>query len=593
MTGRVSTAPKSNTSPRLLSAESTKNLMSALDALAENASPVDASVTEEITLLDHQGEAWFCIDSFYARRAIGEALKERGFPSSSTSNCLISEKYPKYIRADLFNDNISSLIMAAGKFGESDSDDLVKVVMNFNRIELEWPENDEQSLDFATYFVLMTRSKGKLVYDKRLGCAVRLNSMTIRQSQSGPVMAFYTDVKMAFGVEVTAISAHVTESVFNTSSLSKLRFVPMTEEVMAALIISGKDIAQRLLQVEATHGQIKGVGFVPGMMGKKVSVSVNGRVIHDPCGCHELMPDDFNGLLRLYDLYADDEGEVITAPIRDEQVYAELMPYGILYDLNMSRWLIANVGELQPVDFRPDAFDQLVLDPNKKAMIRSIVKNREIVNAGTIHGKGSGAIFLLAGEPGCGKTMTAEAVAESIHKPLFKVNLGTLSSDIEKLEARLSEVLQLSARWDAVLLIDEADAYMEARDSNDLHRNALVAVFLRLLEYYTGVLFTTTNRGSNIDTAFWSRITLAFHYPKLDEAALTTIWTNMLRNVGIKVSAKEIKDLLEYGANGREIGNAINAAQSLAFEDKTEVRAQHIRSILSVKKQFMDSLTQH
>ena len=591
MTGKVSTASKTNTSPRLLSAESAKNLMTALDALAEQASPVDASVTEEITLLEHQGEAWFSVDSFYARRALAEALKDRGFPTSSTSNCLISEKYPKYIRADLFNDNIQSLIMAAGKFGESDSDDLVKVVMNFNRIELEWPESDDKALDFATYFVLMTRAKGKIVYDKRLGCAVRLNSLMIRQSQSGPVMAFYTEVKMAFGLEATTISSHVSEPVFGTSTLSKLRYVPMTDDVMTSLIVAGKDIANRLLQAEATHGQIKGVGFVPGMMGKKVSVSVNGRVIHDPCGCHELMPDDFNGLLRLYDLYVDEEGEVITAPIRDDQSYAELMPYGFLYDLSMSRWLIANVGELQPVAFRPDAFDQLVLDPAKKAMIRAIVKNREIVNSGSIASKGEGAIFLLAVLPGCGKTMTAEAVAESIHKPLFKVNLGTLSGNIEKLEIRLGEVLQLSARWDAVLLIDEADAFMEARDSNDLHRNALVAVFLRLLEYYTGVLFTTTNRGSNIDTAFWSRITLAFHYPKLDDAALTTIWTNMLRNVGISVSKKEIKDLLTYGANGREIGNAINAAQSLALEDKTKVTARHIRSILSVKKQFMDALS--
>lgn len=593
MTGKASTAAKSNTSPRLLSTESARNLMNALDALAEQAVPVDASITQEITRIEHDAAVWFSLDSFYARRAVAEALKERGFPPSSISNCLVSEKYPKYIRSDLFNDNIQSLIMAAGKFGESDSDDLVRVVMNFNNIELAWPKRDSDPLDFGTYFVLMTRAKSQLVYDKRLGCAVRLTGLTIRQTQSGPMMAFASDVKMAFGLELASVGAHVMEPMFTHSSLAALRYVPMTPKIMTKLIASGKDIASRLVQQEVTHGQLKGVGFVSGMMGTKVSVNVNSRVIHDPCGCHELMPDQFNGLLRLYDLYAEDEGEVVTSSIRDDHVYAELMPYGVLYDLSMSRWLIANVSDLQPVAFRPDAFDQLVLDPHKKAMIRSIVKNREIVNSGLISGKGCGAIFLLAGEPGCGKTMTAEAVAESIKKPLFKVNLGTLSSDIEKLEARLGEVLQLSARWDAVLLIDEADAYMEARTANDLHRNALVAVFLRLLEYYTGVLFTTTNRGDNIDTAFWSRITLAFHYPKLDDEGLTTIWTNMLRNGNIQVSAKEIKDLLIYGANGREIGNAINAAQSLALEDKTPVTADHIRSILAVKKSFMDSLGKH
>lgn len=588
MTRKASAAVKTNTSPRLLSAEATKTLKSALDTLADTASPVYPEISDDILLVMHENEAWFVLSSFHARRAVASALKERGFPTTSTSNCIVSEKYPNYIRADLFNDSIQTLIMAVGQVGDKESDALVKVVMEYNNIKLIWPKNDDQSLDFASYFVLMTAAKGQLVYDKRLGCAVRLNTLMIRNSQSGPVMAFYTDAKIAFGLEVATVGSHVNEPVFETSTLGKLRYVPLNKKTLAVLVKSGKKTAERLLETETTHGEMKGVGFVPGMMGKKVSVSVSGRVIHDPCGCHELMPDDFNGLLGLYDLYVDDEGDVTTSQIRDDNGYAELMPYGVLYDLTASRWFIARVDDLKPVDFRKDAFQQLVLDANKKHMIHAIVKNRDIVNSGVISGKGAGAIFLLSGEPGCGKTMTAEAVAESIRKPLFKVNLGTLSSNIEKLEKRLGEVLQLSARWDAVLLIDEADAYMEERDSSNLARNALVAVFLRLLEYYAGVLFLTTNRQAHIDSAFWSRITLAFHYPKLNDEGLTTIWKNMLGNVGVSATDEEISGLLMYGANGREIGNAINAAQSLAFESKETVSAGHIAQILSVNKQFMD-----
>jgi hypothetical protein len=591
MTGNAAIAAKFNTSPRLLSAEAAKKLKTALDALAESASPVDPSVTDEITLIAHGDEEWFCLNAFYAQRVVGDALKERGFPTTSTSNCIISEKYPQYVRADLFNDNIQSLIMAAGKFGQKDSDDLVKVIMGFNRIELVWPESGEGELDFTTFYVLMSAQKGKLVLDRRLGCAVRFDSMRITQMQSGTVITFASNVKMAYGLEVATFNAHVTEPVFDKTTLNKLRYVPLSDDVLAGLIASGKEISARLQQSETMHGQLRGVGFVPGMMGKRVSVSVSGRVIHDPCGCHELMPDDFNGLLRLYDLYADDEGDVPTSAIIDDLTYAQIMPYGILYDLGMSRWFIASVNDLKPVDFRADAFDQLVLDPQKKSMIRAIVKNREVVNSGAISGKGAGSIFLLAGEPGCGKTLTAEAVAESIHAPLFKVNFGSLSSDIEKLEKRLAEVLQLSSRWGSVLLIDEADAYMEARDSNDLHRNALVAVFLRLLEYYTGVLFLTSNRGRNVDTAFWSRITMALHYPALDRSALTTIWGNMLRNAAINLCAEDVQSLLEFGANGREIGNAINAAQSLALDEKVPVNASHLRSILSIKQQFMLALS--
>lgn len=40
----------------------------------------------------------------------------------------------------------------------------------------------------------------------------------------------------------------------------------------------------------------------------------------------------------------------------------------------------------------------------------------------------------------------------------------------------------IAARWGAVVLIDEADVYLEERSMHDLSRNAMVAVFLRQLE---------------------------------------------------------------------------------------------------------------
>ena len=45
-----------------------------------------------------------------------------------------------------------------------------------------------------------------------------------------------------------------------------------------------------------------------------------------------------------------------------------------------------------------------------------------------------------------------------------------------------------------VVLLDEADVFLEERDVKDLNRNALVSVFLRALEYYDGILILTSNR---------------------------------------------------------------------------------------------------
>jgi hypothetical protein len=56
-----------------------------------------------------------------------------------------------------------------------------------------------------------------------------------------------------------------------------------------------------------------------------------------------------------------------------------------------------------------------------------------------------------------------------------------------------------------VLLIDEADVFLEKRTLTDVHRNALVSVFLRLLEYYEGILFLTTNRVATVSIFSLSR----------------------------------------------------------------------------------------
>lgn len=67
-------------------------------------------------------------------------------------------------------------------------------------------------------------------------------------------------------------------------------------------------------------------------------------------------------------------------------------------------------------------------------------------------------------------------------KPLYTVSAGDLGTSASALEAKLSRIFDLSARWGAVLLIDEADVFLEERSLHDLERNAMVAVFLRQLE---------------------------------------------------------------------------------------------------------------
>ena len=70
-----------------------------------------------------------------------------------------------------------------------------------------------------------------------------------------------------------------------------------------------------------------------------------------------------------------------------------------------------------------------------------------------------------------------------------------------KLEPRLSTIFQIAQQWHAVLLLDEADVFLEKRSSQNLTRNSLVSVFLRKLEYCIEILFLTTNRVTEFDDA--------------------------------------------------------------------------------------------
>ncbi|KAF1843475.1 uncharacterized protein K460DRAFT_407828 [Cucurbitaria berberidis CBS 394.84] len=88
----------------------------------------------------------------------------------------------------------------------------------------------------------------------------------------------------------------------------------------------------------------------------------------------------------------------------------------------------------------------------------------------------------------------------------------------EQVEKYLESVLHLGNIWDCVVLLDEADVFLKEREIADLARNALVSIFLSVLEYYDGILILTSNRVGTFDEAFKSRISLALLYPNFTKS---------------------------------------------------------------------------
>lgn len=53
--------------------------------------------------------------------------------------------------------------------------------------------------------------------------------------------------------------------------------------------------------------------------------------------------------------------------------------------------------------------------------------------------------------------------------------MGDIGTSEEKVEQRLSYWFNLAEKWGAVMLIDEADIYLERRSVSDLKRNGIVS----------------------------------------------------------------------------------------------------------------------
>lgn len=193
-----------------------------------------------------------------------------------------------------------------------------------------------------------------------------------------------------------------------------------------------------------------------------------------------------------YDYISDDDMDVdettaprVQIPLTDTQcLHATNLVAG--FALTEKKWVEYYVSKLSPIQWNGNAFDHLVLPPAQKSLVRALVEShvKETEGAGgfddVIKGKGKGLISILHGPPGVGKTLTAESVAEFTQRPLYAVSSGELGTYPTDLEENLSQILDVATVWKAVLLLDEADVFLERRSLHDLQRNSLVSIFLRL-----------------------------------------------------------------------------------------------------------------
>jgi hypothetical protein len=391
-----------------------------------------------------------------------------------------------------------------------------------------------------------------------------------------------------------------TQEIINLAAFP-LNFHPDVDGVCERVIARGR-IFEELKGYHFKH--YDGIALEFGQWGK-IRRTINSRVILDTHAFHSFNPGRRMNLNQLGgenligmtsgDFARDysQRNEMPNPSGSDEKLTEDqlLLATNELrgYSLKDKKWLIFFIPQVREIVWNEDAFESLVAPPNQKELIlaftRSQRNNKERFDD-VIQGKGRGIIMLLSGPPGVGKTLTAESVAENMKVPLYTMSSGDLGTAPREVEAALSNILEMNTKWNAVLLLDECDVFLEERSAHDIERNKLVSIFLRMLEYYEGILFLTTNRVENMDAAFESRIHLSLQYKELDKASRLHVWQTFLtRSSKVKTfSTEQLETLAEEELNGRQIKNVLKTAQLLASDQDKDLNYDHVKIVMDIRK---------
>ncbi|KAF2096574.1 P-loop containing nucleoside triphosphate hydrolase protein [Rhizodiscina lignyota] len=278
----------------------------------------------------------------------------------------------------------------------------------------------------------------------------------------------------------------------------------------------------------------------------------------------------------------------------EERDLIRLLP-GVVpgFALRNRKWIQLDINFLEHVK-QENNWDDLVLPKGHRNMVQGMVethaqgsrsttgRQQDKIEMDLVRGKGRGCIMLLHGAPGVGKTSTAECVAAYTKRPLYPITCGDIGYVPDEVEKNMEQHFELAHKWGCVLLLDEADVFLAKRNKEDVKRNGLVSVFLRILEYYSGILFLTTNRVGMIDDAFRSRLHLTLYYPPLGRSQTKKIWRTNFKRLEVINAEREKYDrpriefddkriirwadkyFEELKWNGRQIRNAFQTAVALA-----------------------------
>lgn len=239
------------------------------------------------------------------------------------------------------------------------------------------------------------------------------------------------------------------------------------------------------------------------------------------------------------DIYGEFDSE-ITGEVHELPVMMTLP----VFDLQTHDFITVRAAGLTEYVYDETLSDKLVLPESHRTLMDVLTTEIEEFTGDFIEDKAAGNVILCQGAPGVGKTLTAEVYSEIIQRPLYSLSTVSLGITPDSVAKALQTVFARAKRWNAVLLLDEADVFVTQRGA-DLTRDAIVAEFLRVMERFDGLMFMTTNLSSVIDEAILSRCAAIVPYSLPDKGNARLVWEKIAQINDADLGEDLITDLVE------------------------------------------------
>ncbi|MGV7105021.1 AAA family ATPase [Flavobacterium sp. U410] len=204
-----------------------------------------------------------------------------------------------------------------------------------------------------------------------------------------------------------------------------------------------------------------------------------------------------------------------------------------------------NIFDLIINDNEKVSLKDIFLDEANRQKFEQLIKEHQYMGELSRYGLPVNNKILLQGSSGCGKTMTAKAIANALDKNILILNLSNIvCSRIGETSQNIKQVFDKAGREKAVLFLDEFDQIGKARGSDDKdvgEMRRLVNTLIQLIDYFPekALLLCATNHPEIIDTALLRRFQLRINFEMPAQQVLDEYYNKLLS--GFPTALQSIK----------------------------------------------------